>query len=599
MILQANSNRALTAALYALVAGLAFLYVFITYPGLASPAGMDQAQVARELARGNGYSTLLLRPQALRQLADSKLLPEKLERLPETFHPPLQPLLWAAVFKPLQAFWPADPNRTVYLMDRVVASIGVVWLVLTMMLAQDIARRLFDANIGMLTLCSLVASSSMWKLAVSGSPVVPLLFFTTLALHLLTLIAGRAAGGAGVSMGLYFALAISVTGMVASHWMAWPLVVGMLVAVSFYFPGQRPAVGAISALCLLLLGCWCWRCYTLTGDPLGAAKSTLLSCVGAESEFGVMRDFDRGAQTVFLDAVVRKLSRNSMEQINSVLSYLAGVVPAFLFFLSMLHRFRRQDVQMIRAVICCMWITATTAMCLVGLPQKEMDDNQVHVVLVPVLAAFGMAGMAVMWARLKPGLAGFWTQKGYAVILLVLTAWPMAMTLPQNLRIGLFRKNELMNWPPYAPSRLSQLTKMTTENEAIVADAPWSVAWYADRSSVWLPTTQLQFGQVQTLLRDHGMKVAGMLFSPWSTKDYTLSTQPGGEYSQWNDLVFRGPVLGLGVDLGMAVKDRLSFGVPYTLAGLPGSEGQMARGLVFYSDKTGRGQAGPTVKAAP
>jgi len=49
----------------------AVVHVFILFQGLSSPAVMDQAQVAREV---------------------------NLTQVPDTFHPPLQPALWAAAF---------------------------------------------------------------------------------------------------------------------------------------------------------------------------------------------------------------------------------------------------------------------------------------------------------------------------------------------------------------------------------------------------------------------------------------------------------------------------------------------------------------------
>jgi hypothetical protein len=567
----------MTLALYALVAGLAFLHVFITFPGLSSAAGMDQAQIAREVARGHGYSTKLIRPHALRQLVDSGRAPATLTTLPDTFHPPLQPLFWAAIFKPLQQWWPFETGRTIFLLDRVIAALGVIWLLVTLMLAHDMARRLFDENVGTLTLCSLVASAAMWRLAVSGSPVLPLLCFTTLVLHTLTLISTRTLQHAAVGFGLGAILITGALAMVASHWMAWPILIGIIAGTAFFLRGLAAALGAV--LCAVVLG-WCYRSYGLTGDPLGAIKATLLSFVGSESDYGIIRDYDRSAQVVYLDAVVRKLSANSLDQLNNLHLYLGGVVPALLF--------RRAEVRAMRSIIACTWGTAAAAMCLMGLPEKDQDDNQIHMVLVPALSMYGMAAMAVLWARLQPGRAGIWTTKGYAIILLTLTAWPMAMTLPSNLRMGLFRKNEHMNWPPYAPPRIAKLTGYTTPAEVIVADAPWSIAWYADRTTLYLPKNLAQYEQLNTVIRNAGMTTAGFVFSPWSTKDATVSTQLGGPFRDWNEPIFRGPVMGVEVDLAKEWRSKFPFPVPYLLAGLPSNSGRVAPAMVFYSDGSKR-----------
>jgi hypothetical protein len=55
-------------AMWASVIGLSLAYLLIQFRGLSSLTGIDQAQVARELARGNGFSTKNIRPLAIQQL---------------------------------------------------------------------------------------------------------------------------------------------------------------------------------------------------------------------------------------------------------------------------------------------------------------------------------------------------------------------------------------------------------------------------------------------------------------------------------------------------------------------------------------------------
>ena len=46
-----------------------------------------------------------------------------------------------------------------------------------------------------------------------------------------------------------------------------------------------------------------------------------------------------------------------------------------------------------------------------------------------------------------------------------------------------------VQWPPYIPPSIAQLADWTREDEMIMSDMPWAVAWYADRKSLWLPMT--------------------------------------------------------------------------------------------------------------
>jgi hypothetical protein len=545
MIQQADSNRAATFALYALVVGLAFLHVFITFPGLSSPVGMDQAQIAREIARGNGYTTKLIRPHALKQLLDHQKSLSHLPQLADTYHPPLQPMLWALVFKPLEDWWVFEKGRRVYMLDHVIAATGVMWLLLTLLLAQDLARRLFDAKISMLTLGCLLASASLWHLAVSGSPVVPLLFFTTLSLHILSFILSRVANKVSVSPGLTLLLGLSCLGMAASHWMAWPLIIGLMIGIFIFAPEQKSTVIFVAVLTVTAALAWFWRSYNITGDPLGELKSTLLSFITAGSESAIMRTFERDSQAVYQETFIRKLGIHCTQQLNLLYSHCSGILPALFFVTSLVHRFRRKEVNMMRSIILCMWIAAFVGMCFTGLPLEEHDDNQIHSTLLPVLSMFGFAGVAVIWARYQQNMTGLWSTYGYAAVLIGLTALPMLLNLPSRIKIGITNKDMLFLWPPYAPHRLATLNLLTEPTEVLVADAPWSVAWYADRSTLWLPQNMTQYEALQKEIRNAGMTVAGFVFSPWSTKDATVSTQLGSEYQAWNEPIMRGPMLGL------------------------------------------------------
>ena len=46
--------------------------LFTLFRGLNSPQAMDQAQIAREIARGNGFATKMIRPVAYYQAETAK-----------------------------------------------------------------------------------------------------------------------------------------------------------------------------------------------------------------------------------------------------------------------------------------------------------------------------------------------------------------------------------------------------------------------------------------------------------------------------------------------------------------------------------------------
>ncbi|MEI6676593.1 MAG: hypothetical protein WCO57_15595, partial [Verrucomicrobiota bacterium] len=73
--------------------------LFTLFRGLDSPQAMDQAQIAREIARGNGFTTKMIRPAAYNQAENAKKTVIAFTKFEDTYHSPLNPLLNAAVLK--------------------------------------------------------------------------------------------------------------------------------------------------------------------------------------------------------------------------------------------------------------------------------------------------------------------------------------------------------------------------------------------------------------------------------------------------------------------------------------------------------------------
>ena len=161
-----------------------------------------------------------------------------------------------------------------------------------------------------------------------------------------------------------------------------------------------------------------------------------------------------------------------------------------------------------------------------------MPDNQLHVVLVPVLTMLGLAVMAVLWARLRGDRPTLWSDFGYALVVIFISGWPMLSGIYNGLVVGLFYKDGLVHWPPYMPDRTALLGKMVEPNEVIVSDQPWAVAWYADRACLWLPKDKEQYHAFAKLAKEQGHPVAGLVLSPMSSMEDRLHSQMTGYSSR-------------------------------------------------------------------
>lgn len=573
----------LNIALWVFVVALAFLYVFITFRGLNSPAAMDQAQIARELARGHGYTTHMIRPSSVNQL-ETHGRAAAMDALPETYHPPLQPVIWAAVFKGIESWWDFD-HRTgmVYRLDRVIACMGACWFLITLLMVHGIARRMFDRTLANFSVLALVLSRPLWDLVTTGGPKALLLMLVTACAWSLTIFIKRAVEGEPVGL-MPLLLALCCTALVMTNLMTLWIVLGVVIAVALLLPENRGSLVLIALLPALAFGGWLAHNAMTSGEVLGTAKATMQSILSPSPDSVLMRDYESTTPPVMLAALMRKVNDNLSAQVENLVPHLLSVVPAVLFFLSLLHRFRREEVNKTRWAVGIVWVSAILGMGFIGLPDGTQDDNQLHALLVPAMTVFGLAGLAVLWARFNPGKGGVWTHHGFAILAIVIGGWPMIMGLTTDLRIGLFFKNQMMQ-PDYRAAAMSGLREMVKKDEMLVSDAPWAVAWYVDRPCLWLPRTREQFTALHKKATDQKHDIAGFVVTTVCTKGTNFATQFTGPYAEWTDLIARGPVIGLGSDLAERIPALREYPKMLPLGGSQLADGRIIYTVNFYADR--------------
>jgi hypothetical protein len=113
---------------------LALAYLLIQFRGLSTPAGIDQAQIAREIARGSGFSTKDIRPLEahLLQLTFGNV---PAGNVPDLYHAPLNPIVNAGVLRLFssQLDQRVDNAEPVYRGDRLIAAVSVLFFLLALL----------------------------------------------------------------------------------------------------------------------------------------------------------------------------------------------------------------------------------------------------------------------------------------------------------------------------------------------------------------------------------------------------------------------------------------------------------------------------------
>jgi hypothetical protein len=157
---------------------LALLYDLFEYRNLANPEAMDAAQVARNVARGQGFTTQFVRPLSLhlveqhqqsrgRRTNDFALLDQG---HPDLANPPIYPLLLAGAMRvlPFEYEIPGGRQYRHYQPDLLIALVNQALFLVLACLTFRVAARLFDPAVGWGSVIALVGSEQLWRFSVSG-----------------------------------------------------------------------------------------------------------------------------------------------------------------------------------------------------------------------------------------------------------------------------------------------------------------------------------------------------------------------------------------------------------------------------------------------
>jgi hypothetical protein len=91
-------------------------------------------------------------------------------------------------------------------------------------------------------------------------------------------------------------------------------------------------------------------------------------------------------------------------------------------------------------------------------------------------------------------------------------------------------------YPPYFPPDIQQTTGWMKENELMMSDVPWAVAWYGQRQCVWLTLNpQNDFFAINDNLK----AVQALYLTPLTTDAKFLSDWVLNERS-WGDFILLG-----------------------------------------------------------
>ena len=514
-------------------AGIIALAVYYLWPGhfrgLATSQAMDQAQIGRAIASGEGWRTKFVRPRAVGQLqGHGKNVAQQIWY--DTYNAPLPPLVDAIALLPVKAHWKMNIRDFVYTGDRAIAVMSIFLFIGSVAVLFFTARRLFDGRLALFACGLVLLCDTIWQYSLSGLPqMLLLLLFNATVYALVRAVENHYAGSSaqipliatGVGFGL-LALTHALT-----IWIFFPV---LIVSLFLFRPRLRAVALMLGAFTIVYLP-WFIRTYSVCGNPAGVAIYSVVDGI-VHPEAGWMRRLSLDLVGVGPSAFANKIGANLIGQAGHIFEYFGLSIVAVMFFASLLYAFRRLETATLRWMILAMWAGAVLGMALYGINEElGVASNQLHLIFVPLMTCYGLAYLLVQWNRL--GIATLFARGGFIALLYLLCALPMIFGTP-----WLTPSKTLVRWPPYLPAAISVLHDWMKADEVTASDMPWAIAWYADRRSLWLPDTPQSFVEIGDY-NIVGAPIKGLYLTPISGTENKLRDIIRGEYGDWASVILR------------------------------------------------------------
>ena len=313
---QFDAGIVIRRSLFLLVlVSLTFCNLFTLFRGLNSPQAMDQAQIAREIARGNGFTTKFIRPIAHQQAVEHKKgAPVPFVGFQDTYNSPLNPLLNAAVLKLIGADdatqWKMRANEMVFPLDRVIATVSTLCFLMAIGVSYLLVSRIFDPKIAGVTAILMLLCETFWNYALSGLPQMLMLLLFSCAIYFVYRAVEDASEGRipfvpAIIAGVFFTL------LALTHYIAIWIAIGYIIFAAVALR-PRGIVGATVMVTLLIgMAFVMVRNSGISGTPFGTAFLNLYNGMGGGNEDYVMRSRNLEAYPLLNRGIISNIVRTT------------------------------------------------------------------------------------------------------------------------------------------------------------------------------------------------------------------------------------------------------------------------------------------------
>lgn len=516
--------------LFVLIGGLCVFELFMNFRGLSAPAAMDQAQIARQIARGEGFTSKCMRPLDIAAKAPKRTKKVDFNHFEDTNYAPLHTYALSAAIA-AGGYDKFEDKRmdsevsNIYAGDRWVAGVSMLFFVTSLVLAYFLFASLFDEVLASTVVAFMGLSQLMLQYAVSGLAQ-PMIMTLALCVGCCIVTAIRAHhADKPVKSGIFVCLAMLLSmAMAMSSYICICAAIGLIIFCAFYFRplGLYAVIGTLMLMIAVALPIY------IDLEHMGGFLPRLLHSVyfsfGSDTGSLLMRATSDNTITFNSTDFFMRLFGYMFGQCGTLFHDMGGIIVTPFFFLALFNRYKKPAVEGLKWAVFSMWLGVSLGLALFNEP-GEISPTQMTIVFAPFFAAYGTALVFNFLARMQLG-ANFGAYRALSIVaMLVISSGAFMFELPGQIHFGILTSARgIPHFPPYYPAALNgKLHDCTNADDIIVTDQPWAVAWYADRKAVWMPTSLDSYTRdLDTIFTRSKQGVQGFLITP------TSHTMPDG-----------------------------------------------------------------------
>jgi hypothetical protein len=521
---------------------------------------MDAAQVARNLAEGNGYTTDFIRPFSLALYERAHGGEMAILHHPDLANAPGYPALLAGAMKLLPMKWdiPAEAAFTRYQPEVLIGIVNQALFFILILQLFFLSRRLFDRAVAWMGAIILALTEQMWEFTTSG---LSTLLVMVLFLGLVEILSRIEQGSREPRRGKGYILILSAAaGLMAGllcltrYSMGW-LMIPAVVFLAVFATGNR-AGSAILAIVVFagVLSPWLARNYSQSQTLFGTAGYAVYQQTSIFPDDRLERSMPKDLALELNKTDMHDFTRKLVEQgtiiFNKAIPELGGSWTWMFFLVGVMVPFINPTLSRLRYFLIGSFILFAIVQAL-GVTELSdlspaINSENLLVVFLPLLIMFGASFFFILLDQLQAPTVGVRNAIIGAFILLLSLPFVLMLLPPREYPV---------NYPPYYPPNIQQVAHWMEPEELMMSDMPWAVGWYGHRKSV-LITLDAGVKKDDDFYRinDFGKPIKAIYLTPVTTNAKYLTEMLRSPNAIWSRFY-----------LDAVVKKNLPTGFPLTM----------------------------------